>query len=60
MAEARVCVDQRRVLLIRQKGQIARPGVFDTGHARDVEIAVAFEATVEPFGQIAKLHESGA
>ena len=48
--------DQRTRTWIGEKGEIARAGVLDARHACDVEIAVAFEATVKPFGQIAKLH----
>ena len=52
--------EQRRVFRIGEKGEIARAGVLDARRACDVEIAVAVETTVEPFGEIAKLQESGA
>ena len=48
--------ERRQVLRIGNKGEIARAGVFDARHAHDLDLAVAFEAAGQPFGQLTQLH----
>ena len=44
---------------VGQEGDVARAGFVDARHAQDLHVAIAFEAAVEPGGQIAQLHRKG-
>ncbi len=44
------------VARVGQERQVARTGLLQAGDAHDVDLAIAFEAGVQPVGQVAKLH----
>src|SRR5206468_7219238 len=47
---------QPAVSRIRQKREVARLSVFDSGYANDVDVArISFEAALEPFSDVAQL-----
>jgi hypothetical protein len=49
---------ERRVLDVREEGQIAGPGCLDGRDPGDVDLAVTFETAFEPFGYLAELQEA--
>jgi hypothetical protein len=49
---------ERRVLDVGEEGQIARPGFFDARHTGDVDLAVTFEAALEPRSYLAELQDA--
>src|SRR6185436_13859843 len=48
--------DRRKVFWICDEGEIAGAGVLDACDTHDVDLAVPFEATGEPFRKVPELH----
>jgi hypothetical protein len=48
----------RHIFLMDEERQIAGPGTFDAGNPPDLDVAVAFQTTFQPFGDLTQLHEN--
>ncbi len=53
---------RQRLLVFRigEEGDVAGLGILDAGHARDLDLAVAFEPALQPIRQFPQLHGTNA
>ena len=49
--------EKRDIARVVDEGDVAWLGVLDAGHATNVDVAVPFEAALQLFGQVPKLHQ---
>ena len=54
-AEACVARELRQVLLVRDEREVAGTGALDAGDAADLDVAVAFQAAVQPIRKLSQL-----